>query len=77
MSDKNEEETKSETLAGKLETALQKFIDDNKIAEMICLVKHPTEDDVAIFYRGHFYEATKILGNVYMKFRDKIQKELP
>ncbi len=65
------------SLADKLNEAIQKFIEENNITEMVCIAKNKDSgDDAAIFFRGHFYDITKLTGQVYSNFKEKIAKEL-
>lgn len=70
-------ESKNDSLADKLSDAIQKFIEENGITEMVCIAKNKESgDDAAIFFKGHVYDITKLTGDVYDKFKNKLLKDL-
>lgn len=77
MGNPNENQNEESILANKLSESVQKFIDENGIQNMICLARKPNSDDTAIFFHGHFYDVAALLGEVYSKFKEKINKDLP
>jgi hypothetical protein len=53
------------------------LLDTHKIENVIVIAEVPgNKDDVAIFYRGHFYDVTKLVSDVYGRFKEVIAKEL-
>lgn len=72
--------TKSKPLDKKISDQLSErigpMLEELNIEEAILLARVPNSTDVAIYYRGHFYDAAKLLADIHHKFKNKIADEI-
>lgn len=75
MSENASSET-PETLDKKINDYMKPFIEANNITEMVVIAKDPGTKNLALYYRGHFYDVACIVANINRKFKQQIEKEL-
>lgn len=52
------------------------FFKSEKIEEAIVIARDPKTGDLAVMFRGHFYDVARILNEVNRNFKSKISEEL-
>ena len=67
---------KEKSLDEKINDVFGPFLESEKITNAIAIARDPKTGSLAIMYRGHFYDAAKILGEVFRKFREQVESDL-
>lgn len=46
------------------------------ITDAIVIAKLPGSEEVAVYYRGHFYDVAALVAEIHRKFKNKIIEEI-
>lgn len=72
--------TKSKPMDKKISDQLSErvgpILEELNIDEAVLLARVPNSTDVAIYYRGHFYDAARLIADIHNKFKNKIADEI-
>ena len=72
----DQSQIKEKSLDEKINDVLGPLLKSEGVTSAVAIARDPKTGDVAIMYRGHFYDAAKILSEVLGKFREKIESDL-
>jgi len=76
MEEHNVSETSQDSLDKKINDIIGPLLEQHKIENAIVIAAKPESDEIALFYRGHFYDVTCLLNRVLKKFMKQIDSEL-
>lgn len=64
------------SLDEKIDDLLGPLFEIEGVNNAITIARDPKTDKISITYYGHFYDVTKLLGNVYKQFKQTIDSDL-
>lgn len=63
-------------ISDQLNERIGPIFEELNVKEGIVLARVPNSDDVAIYFRGHFYDVASLVTQIHRKFKDKIADEI-
>jgi hypothetical protein len=69
-------QTTEKSLDEKINDVFGPLLKTEQVVTAVAIARDPKTGDLAIMYRGHFYDAAKLLSDVLGRFREKIESEL-
>jgi hypothetical protein len=72
----NKQDGIKKSLDKEINDIVGQFFKDRGIENAIVIAVNPEDNNIALFYTNHFYDATRLLNDVYKQFKDRIEKEL-
>lgn len=67
---------KEKSLDEKINDVFGPLLHAEKVDTAIAIARDPKTGDLAIMYRGHFYDAAKLVSEVLRQFKDKVESDL-
>lgn len=69
-------ESTEQKLDQKLHDLFGPILEKHNINEVIIVARDPNTQNLALYYKGHFYDIAKMVAITYRKFKSQIERDL-